>query len=124
MLPVIERLALYPAETLLAVPLPPEQAVRGLLVLGGIGRQLEADAAAVRAGQAEAARLRQETEAELPALAAAQAGRRRRRRRSTPRSRRPGEKRRAAEDEAAEAARRAAAEAARAEDAAGGAGAG
>jgi hypothetical protein len=52
MLPVVERMALYPAETLLAVPLPPEQAVRGLLVLGAIGRQLEADAAVVRAGQA------------------------------------------------------------------------
>ncbi len=115
MLPVIERLALYPAETLLAAPLPPEQAVRGLLVMGGIGRQLEADAAAVRAGQAETARLRQETVAELPVLAAAQE---RQAHAAMALDAQIGEaqaKRRAAEDAAAEATRRAAAEAARAE---------
>jgi septal ring factor EnvC (AmiA/AmiB activator) len=115
MLPVIERLALYPAETLLAVPLPPEQAVRGLLVLGGIGRQLEADAAAVRAGQAETARLRQETEAELPVLAAAQKQQAHAAMALDAEIGQAQARRRAAEDAAAEATRRAAAEAARAE---------
>ena len=41
LLPVLERLALFPTETMLAAPLPPEQAVRGTLVLGGIVRTLE-----------------------------------------------------------------------------------
>ncbi len=116
MLPVMERLALYPAETLLAVPLPPEDAVRGLLVLGTISRQLEADAAAVRAGQAEAARLRQATEAQLPHLAAAQ---NEQARAATALDAELGQtraKRRVAEDDAAAAARQAAAEAARAEN--------
>jgi septal ring factor EnvC (AmiA/AmiB activator) len=115
MLPVIERLALYPAETLLAVPLPPEQAVRGLLVLGSLGRQLEADAAAVRAGQAETVRLRQQTEAELPVLAAAQERQAHAAATLDAEIGQAQAKRRAAEDAAAEATRRAAAEAARAE---------
>jgi septal ring factor EnvC (AmiA/AmiB activator) len=51
LLPVIQRLALYPAETLLAVPMPPEQAIRGIVVLGGLTRRLEADAAALRLEQ-------------------------------------------------------------------------
>jgi septal ring factor EnvC (AmiA/AmiB activator) len=115
MLPVMERLALYPAETLLAVPLPPEQAVRGLLVLGAIGRQLEADAASLRAEQAEATRLRQQTEAELPALATAQSAQARAAAALDAQLAQTHARRIAAEDEAAEAARRAAAEAARAE---------
>jgi len=115
MLPVIERLALYPAETLLAVPLPPEQAVRGLLVLGTIARQLEADAAAVRAGQAEAARLRRETEAELPVLASAQKAQAHEAAALDVAIDQARERRHAAEDAVAEATRRAAAEAARAE---------
>jgi len=115
MLPVIERLALYPAETLLAVPLPPEQAARGLLVLGGIGRQLEADAAAVRAGLAETARLRQQIEAELPDLATAQQEQAHAAMALDAEIGQARQKRRAAEDAAAEATRRAAAEAARAE---------
>ncbi len=115
MLPVMERLALYPAETLLAVPLPPEDAVRGLLVLGAIGRQLEADAASVRASQAEAARLRRQTEAELPHLAAAQNEQARAAAALDAQLGQAREKRHAAEDAATEAARRAEAEAARAE---------
>ncbi len=115
MLPVMERLALYPAETLLAVPLPPEDAVRGLLVLGTISRQLEADAAAVRAGQAEAARLRQATEAQLPHLAAAQSEQVREATMLDAALGQTRAKRRAAEDDAAAAARQAAAEAAQAE---------
>ncbi len=73
MLPVIERLSLYPAETLLAVPMPPEDAVRGVLVLGGIARTLETEAAALRAQQDEVAGLRADISAALPGLAQAQA---------------------------------------------------
>ncbi len=50
-LPVIQRLALYPAETLLAVPMPPESAIRGIVVLGGLTRRLEEDAADLRREQ-------------------------------------------------------------------------
>jgi septal ring factor EnvC (AmiA/AmiB activator) len=106
---------LYPAETLLAVPLPPEQAVRGLLLLGAIGRQLEADAAAVRAGQAEAARLRRETEAELPGLASVQAEQARQAAALDAQIAQARGQRHAAEGDAAEATRRIAAEAARAD---------
>ena len=73
LLPLIERLGLYPAETLLAVPMPPDQSVRGLIVLSAITRQLEADAAALRAEQAVVAALQRQIDAELPGLAAAQA---------------------------------------------------
>ncbi len=118
MLPVMERLALYPAETLLAVPLSPEDSVRGLLVLGTIGRQLAADAAAVRAVQAEAARRRQATEAELPTLAAAESEQARAAAELDSQLSQSRAKRQAAEDDASEASRRAAAEAARAENSA------
>ena len=74
MLPLIERLSLYPAETLLAVPAPPEDALRGLLVLKGLARQLEADADGLRAEQAEIARLAAEAAVQDRRLAAAQAG--------------------------------------------------
>ncbi len=57
LLPLIERLSLYPAETLLAVPGGPESSLTGLLVLKGMARQLETDAEAVRVEQAEVARL-------------------------------------------------------------------
>ena len=73
LLPLIERLALFPTETLLAVPVPPEQAVRGALVLGGLVRTLEHEAQALRAEQAEIARLQAEMDAAFPRLAEAQA---------------------------------------------------
>ena len=57
LLPLIERLSLYPAETLLAVPARPDASLDGLLVLRGLARQLELDAEALRAEQAEVARL-------------------------------------------------------------------
>ncbi len=57
LLPLIERLSLYPAETLLAVPARPDASLTGLLVLRGLARQLETDAEALRAEQAEVARL-------------------------------------------------------------------
>jgi septal ring factor EnvC (AmiA/AmiB activator) len=71
LLPLLERLSLYPVETLLALNLPPEQAIRGMLVLGGLARQLERDARALRAEQATVAGLQAELAAELPALQAA-----------------------------------------------------
>ena len=71
LLPLIERLSLYPVETLLAVPMAPDQAVRGVLVLGGITRRLEADAAAVREEQGRVAALQAELDGQLPVLAAA-----------------------------------------------------
>lgn len=73
LLPAIERLALYPAETLLAVPIPPEDAVRGEIVLSGIAHTLERDAAALRAEQAEVAVLQSQLDAAVPGLDAARA---------------------------------------------------
>lgn len=73
LLPVVERLSLYPAETLLAAPGSPEEAVRGLLVLQGLSRQIEADAAALRQDQAAAAETERALRAEAPRLAAAEA---------------------------------------------------
>ncbi len=72
-LPLIERLGLFPTETLLAVPMAPEQSVRGLIVLGAMTRQLEAEAAALRAEQAEVDGLQAQIDAALPGLTAAQA---------------------------------------------------
>jgi len=73
LLPLIERLSLFPAETLLVVPAPPEDALRGLLVLKGMARQLEADAEALHAEEAEVTRLSTQINAQETRLAAAQA---------------------------------------------------
>jgi septal ring factor EnvC (AmiA/AmiB activator) len=53
LLPLIERLSLYPSETLLAVPAPPDAAVRGVLVLQGLSRQMELETEALRRDQNE-----------------------------------------------------------------------
>jgi murein hydrolase activator len=53
LLPLIERLSLYPAETLLAVPMAPDAALRGVLVLQGLARQMELEAEALRRDQAD-----------------------------------------------------------------------
>ena len=53
LLPLIERLSLYPAETLLAVPAAPDTALRGVLVLQGLSRQIEIETEALRRDQAE-----------------------------------------------------------------------
>jgi murein hydrolase activator len=114
-LPLIERLGLYPAETLLAVPLPPEQAIRGVVVLGGLTRQLEQDATALRAEQAKVAALQTSLDAEMQQLEAARATQAER---ATALDERLAEARAAgsaAEAEGADAARRAAAEGARAD---------
>ncbi|MBN8874533.1 MAG: peptidoglycan DD-metalloendopeptidase family protein [Rhodospirillales bacterium] len=72
LLPLIERLALYPTETLLAVPLPPDQAVRGLIVLQGMSHGLAEEMAALRRDQAAWKAATQAVQAEAPKLAAAQ----------------------------------------------------
>ena len=73
LLPLIERLSLYPAETLLAAPVPPEQALRGAVVLRGLTHELAARAARVTAEQAQVAAASQALVAAAPALAAAEA---------------------------------------------------
>jgi len=72
LLPVIERMSLYPAETLLAVEAQPEAALRGVLVLQGIGRTLERQARALREEQAALEAADRAMAAEAPKLAAAQ----------------------------------------------------
>jgi septal ring factor EnvC (AmiA/AmiB activator) len=115
MLPLAERLSLYPAETLLAVPLPPEQAVRGVLVLGGITRQLEDEAAALRDEQRHVEALQHKLGEEAPKLTAAEATRARQAMELDAQISTARETRQAAEDAAAEAAKAAAAAAARAD---------
>lgn len=73
LLPLIERLSLYPAETLLAVPAPPNDAVRGLLILQGVSRTLEHEAAALRQEQARLSEARLAVAEEAPRLTAAEA---------------------------------------------------
>ncbi|GAA4491760.1 murein hydrolase activator EnvC [Gluconacetobacter tumulicola] len=52
MLPLAARLARYPADTLLAAPVPPDRAIAGLLVIQGLSAQLEQRAGAIRARHA------------------------------------------------------------------------
>lgn len=73
MLPVVRRLSLWPAESLLAVPAPPEEALRGLLVLQGVSRSIAAQAAALREAAARARRRAEEAEADRREVAAAEA---------------------------------------------------
>ncbi len=113
-LPLIERLGLYPSETLLAVPLPPEQTVRGLIVLGALTRQLEAEAALVRAEQAEVEALQRQIDGEMPALATAQSAQSQAALALDAQIAEARDARRNAEGAAAEAERRAAAEGAKA----------
>jgi septal ring factor EnvC (AmiA/AmiB activator) len=115
MLPVIERLSRYPAETLLAMPLPPEQAARGVLALQGLARELESQAAALRAEQAGIESLRAQLSVELPRYAAARDAQARQARDLDQQIASVQAARSAAQDAADEAARRAAAEAARAD---------
>jgi septal ring factor EnvC (AmiA/AmiB activator) len=115
LLPVLERLAMFPAETMLAVPVPPEQAVRGALVLGGIVRTLEREAAALRNEQAALAALQAELDAELPRLSEARAAQEQAAEALDDALRAARDEGRTANDQAADAARRAATEAARAE---------
>ncbi|MBV9784646.1 MAG: peptidoglycan DD-metalloendopeptidase family protein [Acidisphaera sp.] len=115
LLPVIERLSLFPAETLLAVPAPPEAALRGVLVLQGITGELEHEAEALRREQADVAALAAAMQEEAPRLAAAQAAQAIQAAALDAQIQAAGQMVHAAEDMGAEAERRAAAEAARAD---------
>ena len=115
LLPLAERLGLFPAETLLAVPAPLEQSVRGLAVLHGLMRTVERQAVELRQELAHVQDAQRALDAALPGLRAAQAeqslqGAQLDRQLVIARTNRA-----LAEDAAADAARRGAAEAARAE---------
>ena len=73
LLPLIERLSLYPAETLLAMPGPPDETLRGLLVLQGLSRQMEVETEALRRDQAEVDAAAEALRQEAPKLADAEA---------------------------------------------------
>jgi septal ring factor EnvC (AmiA/AmiB activator) len=71
LLPLIERLALQPAETMLALPAAPDDAVRGLLVLRGLTGELERQAADLRDEQKAVAAAQAQIDDEAPRLRAA-----------------------------------------------------
>ncbi len=73
LLPLIERMSLYPTETLLAVPAAPEDTLRGVLVLAGISHQIESEAEALRREQTAVDAATAALRAETPKLAAAEA---------------------------------------------------
>ena len=73
LLPLIERLSLYPAETLLAVPANAEDRLRGVLVLQGLARQLQQEAVALRRDQKALDEASSAVQAELPKLQSARA---------------------------------------------------
>ena len=73
MMPAMRRLALWPVETLLAQPAPPDEALRGLLVLQGTARQIRAEAEELRLANAEAERRARVVAAEAVLVAAAEA---------------------------------------------------
>jgi murein hydrolase activator len=77
LLPLIERLSLYPAETLLAVPAPPDAALRGVLVLQGLSRQLQVEAEALQRDQAELDEATDALRQEMPRFAAVRAAQKR-----------------------------------------------
>jgi murein hydrolase activator len=77
LLPLIERLSLYPAETLLAVPAPPETALRGVVVLQGLSRQMEIETEALRRDQADADAAAEALRQEAPRLTDAEAAQKR-----------------------------------------------
>jgi murein hydrolase activator len=73
LLPVIERMSLFPAETLLAVPAKPEDTLRGVLVLRGLAGQLGREAVALRHEQVALDAATRALQADAPVLAAAEA---------------------------------------------------
>lgn len=68
-LPLAERLSLYPSDTLLAAPVPQGDAVTGFLVLRGLSRQMEVQAQAMRAQQARLSAVDTELSAQYATLA-------------------------------------------------------
>ena len=115
LLPLMQRLALYPSETLLSVPAPPDKALEGLAVLRGLARRLEQDAAALRAEAASARDAARDAAAALDRLHAAQVVQARQSADLDRQLDLARASRLHMEDAAAEQARRAAAEAARAD---------
>ena len=73
MMPAMRRLAIWPTETLLAQPAPPDEALRGLLVLQGMARQIRAEAEDLRLANTEAERRARIAAAEATVVAAAEA---------------------------------------------------
>jgi septal ring factor EnvC (AmiA/AmiB activator) len=73
LLPLIERLSLFPQDTLLAVPAMPTDAVRGALLIKGLTQQIAADAAAVQRDHAQLDSLTQQEQDAARLLAVAQA---------------------------------------------------
>jgi len=67
-IPMIRRLGQDPTETLLAVDLPANDAIRGALVLRGLTRQLGADVARLRAQQEQIAGLQRDLDGAAPEL--------------------------------------------------------
>ena len=114
LLPLIERLSLYPAETLLAVPEAPDQTLRGVLVLRGLTRQIVREAVTLRHEQAELDAAARAEAAEAPRLAAAEAAQQAQADELDRQIAAAETSRREAQDAATAAADRAAAEAARA----------
>ncbi len=115
LLPLIERLSLFPAETLLAIPAQPVDTLRGVLVLRGLAGQLGQEAVALRRQQAQLAAATQAVQAEAPKLAAAEAAQQAEASALDQQIAATDAGRRQAEDEASAAAQRAATEASRAE---------
>lgn len=116
LLPVVERLSLYPAETLLAAPGSTEDAVRGLILLRGLSLRTEAEAAALRRAQAEADTAARDLRAQMPLFTAAEAAQEAQARELDRQLAAAEAGRRAAVDEAVAAARETAAAAARAQN--------
>lgn len=108
LLPLIERLSLYPAETLLAVPAAAEDRLRGVLVLQGLTRQLQHEAAALRHDQAALRKAGEAVQAQLPKLDAARAAQQEAAKQLDAQLAESEAARQQAEDEAAAAAKRAA----------------
>lgn len=115
LLPLMERLSLYPVETLLVVPAPPDRAVTGLLVLQGIAGEIERQAEAVQREAADLASASRAEAAERRTLAAARTEAASREVELDRALAAAAATRSASEDRAKEAKNRAAAEAARAE---------
>ena len=115
LLPLLERLSLYPAETLLAVPTDADSALTGVLVLHGLGSQLEQEAAAYRRQQVELDQLARDLAAEASTLQAAEAAQQAKAADLDRQLEQARTSRQDYQDEAAQATARAAAQAARAE---------
>jgi septal ring factor EnvC (AmiA/AmiB activator) len=70
LVPMMLRMSRYPAETVLAIPVPPDEALEGLLVTRGIAASLNREAASLRAAEQYAVALQAQTSREAATLAA------------------------------------------------------